>query len=107
MWVASIFACANGEKIAKSPAKNTHFYLEILSKMQLKRSILICDSLKSTLDLIPCDNFDLQQDLGSLENLANRIYLQNQQKNMKEEQFCIHNVNRNWILFYFLISEYV
>ena len=33
MWVSSIYACANGEKITESPAKKTQFYLEILSKM--------------------------------------------------------------------------
>ena len=29
MWFDSIYACTNGDKFAKSPAKNTQFYLEI------------------------------------------------------------------------------
>ena len=51
-----------------------------------------------------CENFDLQQDLGALENLTNQITCKNQQKNMKEEQFYIHSVNKN---FDCLTCEYV
>ena len=43
--------------------------------------------------MIPCENFDLQQDLGALEKLTNRIYMQNQQKTIKGEQFYTCNVN--------------
>ena len=58
-------------------------------------------------DLIPCENFDLDKYLGALQNITNQFSYKNQQKNMKEEQFCIHSVNRNFILSYSLTCEYL
>ena len=87
-------------------------------KVLQKHSILYRKSLKNAAQtlkidlqlqsaLIPCENFDLQDDLGAQETLTNRITCKNQQKSMKEDQFYIYSVNGNWILFDCLTCEYV
>ena len=91
MWFCSISACTSGDILLKVHAKTLNFIRKYLKNSAQTLNI----DLQLQSALIPCDNFDLQHDIGAQETLTNRITCKNQQKIMKEEQFYIQSVNRN------------
>ena len=70
MWVASIYACVNGEELLKVLQKHS-----ILSRISLKneaqRLKIDMKLTKFHSNMILCENFDLQKDLGALQKLTN------------------------------------
>ena len=57
--------------------------------MQLKTLRIDMKLTKIHLDLIRCENYDLQQYLGALEKLTNQIRCKTNNKPLKEKQFTL------------------
>lgn len=107
IWFSSISACVDGEKTAESPAKSTQFLSGNSLKSAAQMLKIDLQLTKLHLALIPCEYFDLQQDLGALENLTKSNYMQKLVKKLERRQIYTHNVNWNLVLSDSLTCEYV
>ena len=67
--------------------QNNSILSGISLKMQLKMLWIDLQLNKFHLALIPCDNFDPKEDIGSLYKLTNLIWCKTNKKPLNEKQF--------------------
>ena len=86
MWVASISSYANGDETVECPAKTTQFLSRISLKMQLKTLWIDMKLNKLHSYMIPCDKFNPQEYLGSLQKLTNQIWCKTSKNPLNEKK---------------------